>query len=229
MATITKQIVCLANSRKLSGRCIAGRELSSAQAGAWIRPVSDREHQEVSEHERQYKDGSDPRVLDIINIPLIEPRPKDYQWENWLLDPGYYWVKVGRVTWKDLRKQLNPIGQLWFNGHHTYHGINDKVPLNLAEELIDSLRLIRVNHVRLSVLNPGKSFGNSKRRVLARFNHADVDYALWVTDPDYERRYLAMSDGDYDIDQCYLTISLGEPYNDCCYKLVAAIIERNNG
>ncbi len=54
MATTTKRIVCLANSRKLQGRCIAGRELVSGKPAAWIRPVSDREHEEVSEYERQY-------------------------------------------------------------------------------------------------------------------------------------------------------------------------------
>ena len=57
----TKRIVCLANSRKLSGRCVAGRELVADRPEAWVRPVSAREHQEVSEHERQYQDSSDPR------------------------------------------------------------------------------------------------------------------------------------------------------------------------
>ncbi len=34
---ITKQIVCLANSRKPpSGRCIAGREYSGGHPGPWI-------------------------------------------------------------------------------------------------------------------------------------------------------------------------------------------------
>ena len=71
---VTKRIVCLANSRKLNGRCIAGREVSRGGAGPWIRPVSEREHQEVSEYERQYQDGSDPRVLDVISVPLIRKR-----------------------------------------------------------------------------------------------------------------------------------------------------------
>ena len=35
------KIVCLANSRKISGRCIAGKIMDS---GKWIRPVSSREH-----------------------------------------------------------------------------------------------------------------------------------------------------------------------------------------
>ena len=49
-----KRIVCLANSRKLHGRSVAGREWIDGHSGRWIRPVSAREHQEVSEYERQY-------------------------------------------------------------------------------------------------------------------------------------------------------------------------------
>ena len=81
------RIICLANSRKLAGRCIAGREWTATGAGRWIRPVSERLHQEVSEYERQYEDGSDPRALDIVDVPILEPIPQRFQSENWLLDP----------------------------------------------------------------------------------------------------------------------------------------------
>ena len=103
-----KRILCLANSRKLSGRCLAGREFDGLEAGPWIRPVSDREHEEVSEHERQYEDGSDPRVLDVIDVPLCEPRPSGYQVENWLLDPEYYWQKAGRLPQTELSRFTEP-------------------------------------------------------------------------------------------------------------------------
>lgn len=47
-----------------------------------------------------------------------------------------------------------------------------------------------------------------------------------MTDPVYERRYLAEEDGLYDLGECYLTVSLGEVWEGAAYKLVAAIIER---
>ena len=53
------------------------------------------------------------------------------------------------------------------------------------------------------------------------FTHAGREYALWVTDPGYERRYLAKRDDAYTLGPCHLTISLGEPYGDACYKLIA--------
>ena len=88
MAT-TKRIVCLATSRIPQGRCIAGRELVDDCPGDWIRPVSTHGHQGVSKYERQYKDGSDPRLLDILDISLQKHQPRDHQRENWLLDSSY--------------------------------------------------------------------------------------------------------------------------------------------
>jgi hypothetical protein len=224
--TTIKSIVCLANSRKLNGRCVAGREVVGGQPAGWIRPVSGRPSQEVSEYERQYDDGSDPRVLDIIDVPLLRPDPKMYQQENWRLDPKIYWVRTGRATWKQLGRLVEPNTSLWTNGCSTYHGRNDVVPVATANTLSSSLTLIRVSKVQLVVFSPGEAFGNPKRRVQARFSLASTEYRLWVTDPDYERRYLARPNGSHDLAQCLLTISLGEPYKDECSKLVAAIIER---
>ena len=72
-------------------RPVAGSDLSASV-----------KHEEVSEYERQYEDGSDPRVLDVIDIPMLERKAKGYQTENWLLDPDYYWEKVGKLSWFDL-------------------------------------------------------------------------------------------------------------------------------
>ena len=95
----------------------------------------------------------------------------------------------------------------------------------LLGQVETSLRLIHVSALTLAVFAPGEAFGNAKRRVQGRFVHAGRQYALWVTDPRYERKYLAKSNGHYEIGRCCLTISLGEPYGDACYKLIAAVIE----
>ncbi|MDE0497696.1 MAG: hypothetical protein OXH86_10110 [Acidimicrobiaceae bacterium] len=219
------RIVCLANSRKLTGRCIAGRIWDGSTAGEWIRPVSDRAEREVSEYERQYEDGSDPQPLDIVEIPILEALPDTYQAENWLLDPEYYWEKKGVMEHATLRNLVEPTSPLWIDGHSTYNGENDYVPLSEAEMLQDSLRFVSVSEVNLKVFAPGKAFGNSKRRVQGQFRYAGATYSLWVTDPNQERKWLAQANGEYAIGECYLTISLGEPYEGRVYKLIAAIIE----
>jgi hypothetical protein len=225
-ATDVKRIVCLANSRKLNGRCIAGKEFMQGRGGAWIRPVSTREHEEVSEYERQYEDGSDPRVLDILDVPLLRPQPRDFQQENWLLDPDQYWKKIGSATWSDLEGFCDPAGPLWVENFHTYNGLNDKIPLAQIGGVQSSLRLLHVSELFLSV---GTFSGNTKRRVQARFRYGSNEYRLWVTDPVYECIFFSKPDGDYTCGESLLTLSISEPYNDACYKLVAAIIERDGG
>ena len=227
MTTATiKRIVCLANSRKLSGRCVAGKELlADGCLGGWIRPVSDRENEEVSEYERQYEDGSDPRVLDVIDVPVLNVHPKDYQQENWLLDPEYYWERIRRIAPNELMQLTDPVAPLWINGHSTTNGLNDRIPVSLAKSLNNSLRFIKVDSLKLLVSQPGRDFGNYRRSVQGRFRYARTDYWLRITDPVYERRYLQRPDGEYGIDEGYLTVSLGEPYRGYVYKLIAAVIQ----
>ena len=191
-----KRILCLANSRKLSGRCIAGREIVNQQPGPWIRPVSGREHQEVSWEERHYEDGSDPSVLDVMDVPLVEPRPHQFQQENWLLDSTFYWRKTGRMDWAGLQDFVEPEGPLW------------------------------VNNLTIDVSCPGAAFGNPKRRLQGQFQFQGVWYHLRVTDPVYERRFLALPDAQHRLGESCLAISLGEPFEGYAYKLIAAIIER---
>src|SRR2546425_7253376 len=115
-----KRIVCLANSRKppSGGRCVAGREVTSAAFGGWIRPVSARPSQEISEEERRYQDGNDPRVLDVVEIQMIHTQPQHHQQENHLIDANYYWEKRGTVSWRDLQPAVeDPAGPLWLNGY----------------------------------------------------------------------------------------------------------------
>ena len=78
-----KRLVCLANSRKEGDRCIAGKEvLADGRFGGWICPVSNREDEAVSAGERQYQDGSEPRLLDVIDLPVLTARQKGYQAER---------------------------------------------------------------------------------------------------------------------------------------------------
>src|SRR5687767_9109418 len=125
----TKTIVCLANSRKPSGRCVAGREMTSSTIGGWIRPVSSRATQEISEHERNYSDGRDPSLLDIIEIPMLTPQPHNHQTESHLIDPTQYWVQRARMSWQQLQTAVeDPAGPLWLNTSSSSQGLNDRVP-----------------------------------------------------------------------------------------------------
>lgn len=181
-----------------------------------------------------YQDGSEPAVLDILEVPVIGHVPKDYQSENWELDPKRPWRKLGGTTFEGAAASLDSLGHLWQPGYNTYNGLNDHVPFEEAKREADSLRLIRVTNLALSVRAPGEAFGNLTRRVLGHFRHAGLEYRLWVTDVEWEREYLNGPNGDYSIGEACLTISLGEPFQDQygeshAYKLIAAIFTPEGG
>ena len=200
-----KQFICLANSRKLSGFCVAGIELVSNKPTGWIRPVSEREHEEVSLSEQEYQDGTLPTLLDIIDIALLEPKPHDFQKENWLLNPGFYWDKAGTYPKKDLKKLIKPSEHLWIDGVSTREGLNDEVPLWKARALESSLILVHVDEFSLLV-GTFDGYNRSRRRVQGHFTHLGVQYRLWITDPSVERSYFPKPDGVYSIKGCYLRL-----------------------
>ena len=222
-----KRMICLANSRKMSGRCVAGKEiLPDGQLGGWIRPVSAREDEEVSERERRYADGGDPRLLDVIDVPVLRARPTLHQRENWLLDSRRRWKFVRRVHPSELARLADPPAPLWVNGYSSSNGLNDGVHLRAAFGLLDSLRLIWTDNVTLSVSAPWESRGDFRRVVRARFRYLGTDYGLRLTDPILEERYLEMPVGEYPIGGRFVTASLAErPYYGFYYKLIAAIMD----
>ena len=223
-----KRIVCLANSRKDGGRCVAGKELMpDGRPGAWIRPVSDLPHGGVSEDERSYEDGSEPCILDIIDVPTIGPYPKDHQRENWRLDPERRWVKMGSIQSNALPQWVDAGADLWIDGHSSSNGRNDRIPLPDADSLDSSLRLIEIRSLQVTVSEPNKP-SNPVPTLRGAFRYNGRDYSLRITDPVSESGAMRLDYGDYEVvGQRFLTISLGKPLEDYVYKLIAAIIKPN--
>lgn len=216
----SKRIVCLANSRKFSGRCVAGIEVIPTGFGAWVRPISDRASEELSIEDRRYADGQDVRLLDVIDIQLIEPRPHACQSENHVIDDGYYWQRIGHITAADLIAFASPASPLWIDGQHSYSGENDRIRLDVADQLNSSLRLVSPGNVAISV---GQGF--KKRQVRAIFALGVTRYCLTVTDPGVEMQFLAKPDGEYALPgPALVCVSLGEPFDGYRYKLAAAVI-----
>jgi hypothetical protein len=44
----------------------------------WLDPAGERPAGEVSAREQRRQDGSGPRLLDLIEVPLLGPRPATY-------------------------------------------------------------------------------------------------------------------------------------------------------
>jgi hypothetical protein len=220
-----KTILCLANSRKMSGRCIAGKEITGSKIGPWIRPVSVREHQEISENDRRYQDGHTASLLDIIDVPMLEPKPNQYQSENHVIDDQYYWSKKTSATWSQIEKALDNVpGALWVNGFSSGGGMNDRIPQEQAALLGTSLLLVKPTTLNIIVAPKGDPNAPQKRGVRAQFTLNKVTYNLGLTDAIIERKYLQGKNGTFPIDGAVLCISLGEPFGGYVYKLAAAVI-----
>ncbi|MFF7363829.1 hypothetical protein [Streptomyces sp. NPDC008125] len=218
----TKQLICLANSRKHGGRCIAGIDLESRD---WVRPISHRSGHEVSKLERQYVGGVEPQPLDVIAMKFIRRHEYEFQRENWLIDSSARWTKLGRVKWDDLLLLERHPSSLWINsGDNTIKGVNDRVSVAQSSELVDSLKIIHVDSAKIIVDRPYDA--NRELDVRIEFWHADSPYVLKVTDCVHADRFRAKGVGHHKIGESFLTVSLGEEWKDYYYKLVAAIIER---
>ena len=208
-----QRIVCLANSRKNSGRCVAGKEFPAP--GKWVRIISSRPTAELSEPEIQYKGGMIPELLDVIDIPVRAPVPHSFQTENVEVDPSRAWAKAGTFPQANLRTLLDSPADLWLT-----NGPGDRVLLEQASAFGYSLRFIQADAVALSV----RTEGVARWQVRATFDLEGTSYHLPVTDPEMERRTFAQPDLALNLGLSFLTISLGEPFHNHCYKLVAAII-----
>ena len=224
----TKTILCLAASRKIGGYCYAGKDI---ETGEWIRPVSSRADEEISVVECTTPDGTQAKLLNIVEIPLIRATPRGYQTENHLIDPNKKLKKIADGNWQQVEGALDDHnGPLWLNEDASWGFSNNRARESAVDELDHSLLLIRPRRLRINVGRKGGAFDDAnKRLVKAYFSHGGINYTLAVTDLDIERRFFAGADRTEDMTNAVLCVSLGEIHRGHAYKLVAAVIEPPSG
>lgn len=206
--------ICLANSRKLGGRCIAGKDLTNK---SWIRPVSSLKAGTLFPYQMEYRDGSMPACLDIIEVQTERSVPTFYQPENVLIAETQ-WVKRRIFSFDNLDSLCDENENIL-----TIKGAADRIRLTYLRKsnISCSLALIAVDRLWIyKILTPWR-----KRQVRAQFVYTGTRYDLVVTDPIIEN-YDLEEDQMYEVvsEKSFLCISLGEPYVGDCYKLVAAIL-----
>jgi hypothetical protein len=205
------QIICLANSFKRGGRCIAGIDLATKK---WIRPIGDG-HEGAIGGERII-DGAEPELLDILYIP-IGPLAIDHgcQPENVVLEAGK-WSKVGKMSKQEVLKYVENLNGFLLHNH------SDRIPLVEFENSVPpnrwkSLQLIRVNNAQFR--------NNSWGKLECHFRYNDLQYVLKAESCPEAHNYVNVT-GDF-----LLCVSMGGPYRRnpedelCCWKMVAGVIE----
>jgi len=224
----TKTILCLAASDKHNGYCFAGKDI---ETGEWIRPVSDRQGEEISVGECTLPTGVQAELLDILEIPFLKAVPSGFQTENHLIDPNNKWKKIADGTWQQVDEALDDhSGPLWVNESASFGYSNNRVDESQAAGMDNSLILIRPSELRISEGRRGGMFnGADDRLVKAYFSHDGIDCTLAVTDPTIKNRFMAVPDHTEEMTGAVLCVSLGEVYGGNAYKLVAAVITPDMG
>jgi hypothetical protein len=207
------KMVCLANSRRPGGHCVAGKVLEDGVLGKWVRPVS--ENGGIADDDVVFENGQVPKNLDIISVSLLAPAPSNHQVENHKNDKTRYWGHHGVYEKTALLKYLDTPVSLWQNG---YGYKNDRVPVDIAHTLDASLYLIKPDAFDVVVMD----FGN--KVVKSDIFYNGEHYCFAITDPIIEKEYITRDPGSYKIDNALICVSLSEPFKGDCYKLVASVI-----
>ena len=215
----------MANSYKTGGTCIAGREVLQSAYGSWIRPVSSRATAEISVPEARYDNGSNPKVLDIIDVPLLDAAPQHHQTENHVIDTARRWIKVGELPRDAVTELVEHRPTLWINSDRTKAGAFNCISQAEAATQRDSLVLIKPEDFAVEIASSTWD-GRTKKTYRGHFTFNDVYYNLTITDPVVRDLFAAKDRGDYAVKDAYLCVSLTEPFpqDGRCHKLVASVI-----
>lgn len=215
-------IVCFANSRKDGRRCVAGKTWTRQGCGTWVRPVSLDPSRAVLPALLAYQDGTQPRVLDIVQVPLDSALPEGHQQENALMNPDYLWVKTGQVRAANVSQWLDTPHSLWTLNSQSSGMVNNRVPAALRPQT--SLYLVSVPKLLIKLIAAPLPNQPYRRVVVGEFVYLGVNYRLHVTDVEVEAQCRAHPLRALTFANVALCVSLGNCFHQHYYKLIASVI-----
>jgi len=220
------EIVCLANSRKIGDRCVAGLRTDGQ---GWIRPVTDSTSGGLTYRNYTLDNGRPAELLDVIRLTLSTPKPEVFQPENWI---------VASDRWRFIRKLSHGeasriLASFRVVGPDLFGNQSDRIALTslTVNPASASLALVEPRQLEWQVTTNI----NNRRQTRASFLLGGCQYSLVVTDSVWHAklRDLSFDLGYYSNEQCgvraqdriLLTVSLGQPLSGGdCYKLVAGVV-----
>jgi len=222
---VRKTIVCLANSYKHGGRCVAG---VCVEDGSWVRLRGKAEDGALEPAEYLLDDGSEARLLDAIEVELHYALPSDWHPEDWV---------IAQVPW---RLADRPVGkEQWEKLAACRSDAKAKAILRDHRDRVAAWELkYRPMQASLALVRPKEIWwwvrpAGATRKYRAVFRRGDVSYDFAVTDPRWLERLNLLPPGIYPhatfVDEgteTWLTVSLSEAFFGWHYKLVAGVIVR---
>ena len=214
---MTIRFVCLANSIKEGGRCLAGIQLNNnnepiieINGPKWIRPICKTQYGQVYTYW-----VSKITLLDIVEIELTGfPIKPSYQSENVFFKDDELKI-VGRFNRDNL-------SNLCDNHYYIFSNWAKALSALEAARLPHSLILVNVSKFeaieKIDIENP------EKKKIRLLFTHNETNYDFPVTDPVFLNLYRKNSRILSIVKSLYLCVSVGINFNGWHYKLVAGII-----
>ncbi len=222
--------ICLANSYKYGGRCIAGVEIRLSDdeksfrvvtengEPKWLRPVQrGTEHEEIAA-----ETARNIRILDVIELETTDSCGDGCQSEN-------VYFKRMRIV-KSLPFSPKVLQALLSQRESILH--SEERFLTHDEYCANSGSLMLIEPEEPEIIRELKITDEGKRvpKYKARFTYKGIEYLLPITDPRYLERMEGYSKmplvGKFETGTFFFTISMAaEAWNDKHYKLLAGIID----
>ena len=218
-----KYFVCLANSYKRGGRCIAGVEIVSDNNGGWkparhddgrpqwIRPISKTTYGEIPNH---VAEGI--TILSLIKLSDVVPCPEQAHVEN------VYYSRIEKCKY-EISLEPNIMSYFVDTIHQSiFQGRGRAVSAEMLMGVHYSLMLIHPNKACAYI---DENREKSKNRM--KFSYYGAEYDFPITDPTFIERLKQNPKQFLSINDVYLTLSLGLEFEGWHHKLVAAVIIPN--
>ena len=219
-----KYFICLANSYKHGGRCIAGIEVVPQSDGSlgivrhddgrprWIRPVSMSANGEIPNHLAESF-----KIFSLVKLTDVEPCPDNAHTED-----------VHCTRMEICPFELSPtkdfLNQLIDTQHQAVFYFRGKsIPTTIIDRLDYSLMLIHPDNA-CAYCDEGRE--NSKYRMKFTYNGSNYDFP--ITDPVFLEQFKKSPDSYADLEGVYLVLSLGIAFEGFHYKLVATVLIPND-
>jgi hypothetical protein len=219
--TLRRTILCLANSYKHGGRCVAGIRIEDC---SWIRLRGAASDGSLQPAEYMLDDGTEPRLLDLIEVEAHYALPSDAHPEDWQIAP-VRWTLLQRPAKTDILRRAIAAAE---NATTILRGYRDRIA---AEEIRTKPMKSSLELVCPAELHWWVREESGKRRYRALFRRHHVTYDFSVTDPRWLERLNLLPAGIYphaylagEGAKTWLTISLSEAFHGWHYKLVASVV-----
>ena len=215
-----KHFICLANSYKHGGRCIAGIEVVPQADGSlaivrhddgrprWIRPVSMSANGEIPNHLAESF-----KIFSLVKLTEVEPCPDKAHTED---------VHCSRmeICPLDLIPTKAFLNQLLDTRHQAVFYYRGKaIPATIIDRLDYSLMLIQPENANAYC---DEERENSKYRM--KFTYFGSNYDFPITDPVFLEQFKKNPDNYRDLNGIYLVLSLGLEFEGFHFKLVATVV-----